>query len=701
VFTKLKNALASLWRPMGSSHSQTISTYGSKWNREAPTTQDLLLAMEDTVYACVTHIADNVAKHLTRDVSLCAVIPTGTTPAVKSKRTRLTKSFKHLNRKGDPHEILDHPFLELMERPNDVQSWSQLIQITQTILDLCGTAYWYKVRHAGRVEAVVLLPTQNIRVEYTDAGFIDYFQNGFAKDAPAIPPSDMLVFKSVNPFDPYNVAGVSPVASVWQQLLLLREETDTWHAILKNTAFPSLLITPLEGEKWSPANSERISKQMTKLFRQGESNGIMTYPEPVNASPLSRPPRDLSALQLHDEITTAVYRAFHMPRPILDPQDSNLASATTAKRTYQEFCLEPRVNAIVDVLNRHLVAEYDDRLFLMVEDVVEKDQELELRERQQEYLEDAGDLQNNVITPNERRAKLGLGPKPWGDEPVNKAQGDPFAGLLNTPRDHEQGEPQPKQDSQEAKALTATKKWKRSYKSVGNKEEVLLAQELRAIFTMMEQFYLTQTELPNHKSIPDIDVKAFVALDDWTGEIVERVSPILRIVYERSGQRLLNGLGVDTVLPIPKLNEAMNQAVLAFAQSTMDTTSKLVDDAIEQTREQLRQGMSEGEANKQLTGRIMDVFENMRSERANLIAWTESSRARHTGEIIAAKETGLNIKKKWLAGSPNVCDHCKGLNGQTRDLDEPFAHTEPGPYGTVDAPPFHPHCFCTLQYVTD
>lgn len=702
MFKTIKNALASLWRPLGGHHGQTISTYSRKWNRESPTTVDLLNSMEDTVYACVTHIADNVAKHMTRDLSLCGVMPAGKLPATKSQRTKLSKNYRHFTRKGEPHEILEHPFLSLMEHPNDIQSWHQLIQVTQTILDLCGTAYWYKVRQMGRVEAVILLPTQNIQVKYDDKGFVESFKNGFSANSPEIDPQNMIVFKAVNPFDPYSVAGVSPVASVWQQLLLLREETDTWRAILQNAAFPAALVTPPEGEKWSSINAERIGKQITKLLRQGESNGILTYPEALTYTPISRPPRDLSALQLHDEITTAVYRAFHMPRPILDPQDANLASATTAKRSYQEFCLEPRVNTFLEVLNRHLVAEFDPKLFLVVNDVVEKDRDLELRERQQDLAEDLADLQNNVITPNERRAKLGLAPKPWGDEPVNKAQADPFAGMLNHAQDHlppERDEPQPKQDSPEAKALKSTKRWNRSYKSVGSKEDLLLAKELQAIFAMMEEFYLVSTELPNHKSIPDIDVKAFVAEEDWTGEIVDRLSPILRIIYDRSGQRLLNGLGVNTVLPIPKLDDAVNSAVLAFANSTMETTSKLVDDAIEQTREQLRQGLSEGEAHNALTGRIKEVFEAMKTDRAYMIAETESSRARHAGEIVAAKETGLDVRKKWLCDSL-ACPVCKEFNGVEKGMDEPYK-SGTGPYGTIDAPPGHPRCRCTLQWVVD
>jgi hypothetical protein len=48
-----------------------------------------------------------------------------------------------------------------------------------------------------------------------------------------------------------------------------------------------------------------------------------------------------------------------------------------------------------------------------------------------------------------------------------------------------------------------------------------------------------------------------VAAEDSTDEITDRLTPLLRVIYERSGQRLLNALGVDTVLPIPKLGRGL------------------------------------------------------------------------------------------------------------------------------------------------
>jgi HK97 family phage portal protein len=696
ILTRIKNAFSALWKPLGTGSGQLYS-YGRKWDREAPTVVDLLNSAEDTVYACVGIISSNVAKHLSQDLKLCAAMPDGRNPGYKSRKLKITKATKKYGRKGELRELLEHPALRLMEKPNDSMSWLRLIQTTQYILDLAGTAYWEKSRdkNTGKMVAATLLPTQNVQVVLDEDGYIKCYKNGFGANAKEIEPKDMIVFSAVNPFDPYSPAGISPVAAVWQQLLLMKEETDTWRAILQNAAYPSALVTPPEGETWSPVNAERVSKKIQQLFSKKEQGGAAVFNDPINWTPISRPPRDLSALQLHDQITTSIYRVFHVPRPILDPQDSNLASSVTAKRTFQEFCLEPRCNAIVETLNRDFLSEYSEKLFFVVEDIVEKDTELELRERQQDLQEDIADLQNNVITVNERRAKLDLPPVPWGNKPANQQP----ASFLPLEPDN-----QPQQDSprQEEPAPKGDKRTKRVvHKSQGNREELLLAKELREIFALMQEFYLTQVELPSGKNIQGIDVKAFVAADDWEGEIVDRLSPVLQVIYERSGQRMLNALGVNMVLPIPKLKEAVEQAALAFAKSTMETTSKAVDEAIAKTRDELGQGLGEGEGHNQLIGRIKSIFEGMQTERAEAIAWTESSRARHTGELIAAKETGLNVEKKWLAGSPNVCDHCKAFNGQTRPLDQPFAVVGEGPYGTIDCPPAHPRCFCTLQYVTD
>jgi hypothetical protein len=119
------------------------------------------------------------------------------------------------------------------------------------------------------------------------------------------------------------------------------------------------------------------------------------------------------------------------------------------------------------------------------------------------------------------------------------------------------------------------------------------------------------------------------------------------------------------------------------------------------TREQLRDVLTAGlEDNIGLDDLVDDIETSFAfsSERAELIARTEITRANNESGVLAAKEArdelGLGMKKGWLADD-DPCDLCQeNADEGFIDLDDEF------PSGD-NAPPGHPRCECTLIYEVD
>jgi hypothetical protein len=148
-----------------------------------------------------------------------------------------------------------------------------------------------------------------------------------------------------------------------------------------------------------------------------------------------------------------------------------------------------------------------------------------------------------------------------------------------------------------------------------------------------------------------------------------------------------------------RIHEALDRAIFDFCESTLDTIQGEVETAYDRLREQLREGLEEGEAQRDLTARVMEIFAD--PDRAHMIAATETQRAVHGGQLLAAKESGIVDRKRWLASS-DACPECLKLNGKEVDLDEPF-YVDPkgGVYAVVQAPPKHPRCMCALIEVVN
>jgi hypothetical protein len=113
-----------------------------------------------------------------------------------------------------------------------------------------------------------------------------------------------------------------------------------------------------------------------------------------------------------------------------------------------------------------------------------------------------------------------------------------------------------------------------------------------------------------------------------------------------------------------------------------------------------------------LTGReVADLLEEsgLSSDRAMMIARTESARAYTDGQNIAWDESGVVKGKKWLV-SPNACEFCLAAQSEFGQnyipLDQPFyeqgavlnvgGKTMKLDFDNTTGPPLHPNCRCTV-----
>jgi hypothetical protein len=95
-----------------------------------------------------------------------------------------------------------------------------------------------------------------------------------------------------------------------------------------------------------------------------------------------------------------------------------------------------------------------------------------------------------------------------------------------------------------------------------------------------------------------------------------------------------------------------------------------------------------------MTERVEKVFDEADESRAETIAKTETSRARHAAEIETAKESGVVKGKRWLLSS-DACDKCASVTTKAIPLDQPYTTTD---YGPVNGPPLHPNCQCSQTF---
>ena len=687
----------SIWTPLGGSGYGSADVWGSQ---PAPTTLDLLNAYEDVVFACVKLISDSIGKHID-GVKLCVTstatdarpryakqLPPATAKTIRQHYAKFTR------RADDVAEVTAHPVLDLLDCPNPKHSFCSLMALADVYLELTGSAYLYKARNQfGIVRELWLLESQYVTPELDDNGVITGYTYKRGDTAHTYPPDDMIHFQFPDPVNPYGGTGRSPLRAVWQRAQLLRQEQASWQAILTNAANPSALIFPPAEQDgtgtFTPDQATRLSRQIAERFRMGNSGGPWVLQDRIDYQQLSPPPKDTAALSMYAQVKEAVCAGFQVPRSLLDSSYTT-ADADTAKRAFQEMCLQPRMDMMLDVLTHQLVKaetarasgmlgedfSASRRLFLCVGEIVQPDRGYELQRQASIGSLVAG----NIITQNEARHELGLPAVDGGNQFIHQITGTAL-GVSSLPG--------------AMFGRSVTPRTKAVYRSAPPDPKPL-AEALQRFFSKQAGSFFTD------KATAEVTTKAFVGEDQWTEDMVRELTPILRAYLEQGGKAVLAQLGRDTdvpLLPVQQLDKAVERAVLALAASTHATTKYEVDEAVRQLREQLRQGLVQGEENQLIRERVQGIFTDLSDQRAYLIAQTESNRQKHAGELIAIRESGVEARKRWLPDG-QACPTCRTAAARGAiPLDQPF-HVDPkaGAYAVVDAPPHHPGCRCSLAY---
>jgi hypothetical protein len=195
-------------------------------------------------------------------------------------------------------------------------------------------------------------------------------------------------------------------------------------------------------------------------------------------------------------------------------------------------------------------------------------------------------------------------------------------------------------------------------------------------------------------SIPSITWDHF-----WPGtlETAYRFVPLLEAIWDPAGRNLMARVGQDPELwsvEDPNLQKAITDSALALCEETLATTSRLLDDALHDTREALR----EGAPIRELTKRVNAVFDGAETWRARRIATSESSRAYHAAELESARSSGVVVGFEWLL-SADACPLCQTVARRVPRvrLGERFAEIgDNATYKDIRHPPLHPGCQCSL-----
>jgi len=210
-------------------------------------------------------------------------------------------------------------------------------------------------------------------------------------------------------------------------------------------------------------------------------------------------------------------------------------------------------------------------------------------------------------------------------------------------------------------------------------------------------------------------------LFDMDSEVVRLAAlfaPLLRDQVNEAGQAAILTVSADSFDPT-------DPQVVAFIAGRTEKVSKSINEETDkQLRSELADGLNKGESIQELQARIERVYGAAAGYRAERIARTETIRAETFSSIEGWRQSEQVEGKEWYtAVDERVCSYCKPMDGKTIGLTKSFfkkgsSFTTPQldgngnpvidedgndvmttikfDYESIDGPPLHANCRCTL-----
>jgi SPP1 gp7 family putative phage head morphogenesis protein len=221
--------------------------------------------------------------------------------------------------------------------------------------------------------------------------------------------------------------------------------------------------------------------------------------------------------------------------------------------------------------------------------------------------------------------------------------------------------------------------------------------------TIKGQFERERQQILDKLPEKDINLDDFLLNpDDESQLIVEVTSPLIKNIIKDQGELASALVGTsDFDILTERVQNYIKKRAFKFSFEMTEETNLLL-------QETLKEGIKLGESIPQFRKRIDELFEAMEKYRSERIARSEVIRASNFAAKEAYQQSGVVEELEWLTTDDEMtCEWCGPLNGETIKINDNFFNRgdkyrgDDGnlmtiDYESVNYPPLHPNCRCTI-----
>lgn len=310
-------------------------------------------------------------------------------------------------------ELIDHPLLTLLRRPNPMQSYGDYVRAKVSYLMIAGNGYEERFMVGSDVKELYQLRPDRMSILPSANGVPAAYvykvgQNTTRWDVdPRTLSCDVRHIKLFNPLNDWY--GMSPVEAGAYALDQNNESMAWMQALLQNSARPSGALTVKDGGTLADENFNRLKAQIEEQYSGSTNAGRpMLLEGGLEWQQMGLSPSDMGIIESKFASARDVALAFGVPPQLLGiPGDNTYANYAEARLAFWEDTALPLLDMIIHDWNAWLGDLYGVTIRPDVDAIPA------IAEKRLSMWQMAD--QSKDLTINERRALKGYGPIEGGD----------------------------------------------------------------------------------------------------------------------------------------------------------------------------------------------------------------------------------------------------------------------------------------------
>lgn len=584
--------------------------------------------------------------------------------------------FQIINSKGEYKPVEVSPILDLIYKPNPLQTKSEFWRVLIINYKLSGEAFIRIIREENKTEpkAWLNLSPRDVQVELLPTGEIKYILTKADGTQENLTSEQVIHIKNPNPNS--QLRGFGILTPLITRIDAEIKATEYQANLFGKNGNPDGVLV-VKGQN-TPEGLSKIKQAFYNSFRgSNEQNRVAVVGGDANYTPLQTGNNTLDFIASKNNVRDEIFMALGVPKSLITSDDVNRANADAGLQQFMQFTIAPMFKMILEVINeRFVIPNYGEEYFLDTEKLVTEDKEQLLKEAQIGV--------NKWLTVNEVRERYGYEPLEGGDtlNTANQAQ-DPSLPILANAFKIRQNlykkllyteKFQAYRSKQAYKKATSSPEFKLKFSkavdSVRTRGENLISRKSKELLKEQKGRILAKLEEvgDNLTTANDIFDHSKEKLETY-----KTILPLYTTISVAAGNVALTPLKMIT----GKANNfVMNSVLYKKLEKRADLFSEGITDTTYQKLSTLvADKMSEGVP--AIKAGILELFSNMSSSRAESIARTESGYMTSLGSEMAYQESEVVEGKEWLTtGDDRVREEHVQVDGEIVGKFESFSNGE-------------------------